>query len=285
VNILQAIILGIVQGLTEFLPVSSSAHLSIASRLMNLGDTGAAFTAIVQFGTQFAVVLYFRHEIVRILRDWFKSIPILARRLRRTSGQDTAITRISKDAKMGWLVILGTLPIVFFGVLFKHYIETSLRNPHIIATTLIIFGVVLWVSDHFSAQKYALEDMKTRPAFLNGVAQSLALIPGVSRSGATISAARLLGFERKAAAQFSFYLSIPSVFGAGIFELRGVFANYSDATSHGFPGWFATVTATIIAFAVGYLVIALFMKLIARISFKPFAIYRIIVALFIFALF
>ncbi|MDR1447498.1 MAG: undecaprenyl-diphosphatase UppP [Candidatus Ancillula sp.] len=283
-NTLQAIILGIFQGLTEFLPVSSSAHISIVSRLLNIGDAGAAFTAIIQFGTQFAVVLYFRREIVRILVDWFRSLGIIAKKVLKLKNYNEQ-QKITAHAKMGWLIILGTLPIVVFGALLKHHIETSFRDIHITAVMLIVFGIVLCVSDIFSRHEYTLKDLKPKSAFLYGLAQSLALVPGVSRSGATISAGRLMGFNRTTAARFSFFLSIPSVFGAGLFELKDVFENFSVATSVGFPGWFATIIATIISFFIGYLVIATFMKVISRISLTPFAIYRILVGLLIFALF
>jgi undecaprenyl-diphosphatase len=283
VDSLQAIVLGIFQGLTEFLPVSSSAHLSIVSRLLNIGDAGAAFTAIVQFGTLLAVVLYFRHEVVRILTDWFKSLRIIAGKVLKLEDRNKPQT-MTAHAKMGWLIILGTLPIVVLGALLKHHIETSFRNIHVTAVTLILFGVIIWVSDVFSRQKLTLKDLKPKSAFLYGLAQALALVPGVSRSGATIAAGRLLGFNRTTAARFSFYLSIPGVFGAGLLELKDVFENFSAATSVGFPGWFATITATIIAFIVGYLVIALFMRVISRISFKPFAVYRICAGLLILAL-
>jgi undecaprenyl-diphosphatase len=249
---------------------------------MGIGDSGAAFTAIVQFGTQFAVLLYFRKEIAKILGCWFRTLPSVIRNFFKwltTKGPRARFPKLEENARIGWLIILGSLPIVVLGVLLKDSIETSFRSLWITAVMLIVFGIVLWVSDISSKRELVLSKLTPLRALYYGLAQSLALIPGVSRSGSTIAAGRFMGFTRETAAKFSFYLSIPSVFGAGIFELKDVFEDVGAATSSGFPGWTGVIVATIIAFIVGYLVIAVFMKLISKISFKPFAIYRIVLGI------
>ncbi|GHT81627.1 undecaprenyl-diphosphatase [Actinomycetota bacterium] len=271
----QAIILGLVQGLTEFLPVSSSAHISIVGKLMGFDVSGdgspgyTAFTAIIQIGTEIAILLYFFKDIVRILGAWFKTFVTAI----KSGPKKSTSAKIGTDATMGWLIILGTIPIVIAGVVLKTPIETIFRPLWLTAVMLILFGIILYVSDKISEQKNGLEDLGTKSTVLFGLAQCLALAPGVSRSGATISAGRLLGFDRKSAAKFSFYLAIPSVFGAALLELKSALG---DVDGLGFPGWPATIIATVVSFVVGYIVIAAFMKAIERISFKGFAIYRVV---------
>ncbi|MDR1861481.1 MAG: undecaprenyl-diphosphate phosphatase [Candidatus Ancillula sp.] len=277
-NFFQALVLGVVQGLTEFLPVSSSAHLSIFGKLMGFDVSGdgapgyTAFTAIIQIGTEVAVILYFFKDIVRILGAWFSTF------VTAVKGGPKAQTRkkIGEDAALGWLIILGTLPIVVFGVILKKPIETIFRPLWLTAAMLIVFGVIIYLADRVGKMDYTLDDLKSKSSVLFGLAQCLALVPGVSRSGATISAGRLLGFNRETAAKYSFYLAIPSVLGAAIFELKDAFG---DAASFGFPGWPATIVATVVSFIVGYIVIAAFMKAISKISFKGFAIYRVILGI------
>ncbi|MGO2111819.1 MAG: undecaprenyl-diphosphatase UppP, partial [Pseudoclavibacter sp.] len=202
----EAIILGIVQGLTEFLPISSSAHIRIVGEWIGAQDPGATFTAITQIGTEAAVILYFRRDIVRIIARWFQS-------LRGT------VPRTDPDARMGWFIIIGTVPVVLLGVLFQSLIRDQFRSLYIVATTLIVFGVILGVADVLGRNVRKLENLNLRHGLIYGFAQALSLIPGVSRSGGTITAGRLMGYERPAAARYAFLLAIPAVFGSGLYEL------------------------------------------------------------------
>ncbi|GAA3772354.1 undecaprenyl-diphosphate phosphatase [Microbacterium kribbense] len=257
----EAILLGLVQGLTEFLPVSSSAHLRIVGAFLpDAGDPGAAFTAITQIGTEAAVVVFFWRDIVRIISHWFRA---LVGRLPRNDP----------DAKMGWLIIIGTIPIVVLGLIFQNAIETTLRSLWIVAGTLIVFGVILGIADMIGAQRRKLDDLTVGHGIIYGLAQSLALIPGVSRSGGTITAGLLLGYTREAAARYAFLLAIPAVFGSGLYELYKVIKSPTpEVFSMG-----ETALATVIAFVVGLTVIAFFMKWITRHSFMPFVVYRVAV--------
>ncbi len=205
-DFLKAVVLGLIQGLTEFLPISSSAHLRIFPELFGWGDPGAAFTAVVQIGTEVAVLLYFRKDIWRIASAWLRSLvkPEL---------------RGAVDSRMGWYIIVGSLPIVLLGVALKDVIERDFRNLWIIGTTLVVLGVILGIADRVGRTDRTIDHMTLRHAILLGVAQACALVPGVSRSGATISMGRLLGYDREAATRFAFLLAIPAVVGAGIFEL------------------------------------------------------------------
>ncbi|MDP9898420.1 undecaprenyl-diphosphate phosphatase [Variovorax ginsengisoli] len=255
---IEAAVLGVVQGLTEFLPISSSAHLRILGPLLPSGaDPGAAFTAITQLGTELAVLIYFRHDILRIARAWAASL----------TGRGGAL---DPDARMGWLIIVGTLPIAVLGLLLKDFIEGSLRNLYITATMLIVFGLVLGAADHFGRKRRELSELSWRDGLLFGFAQALALIPGVSRSGGTITAGLLLGYRREAAARYSFLLAVPAVMASGFYQL---------ARSWGQPGPVAagpTLLATVVAFAVGYGVILGFMRFISTRSFRPFVYYRLL---------
>jgi undecaprenyl-diphosphatase len=267
---INAIILGLVQGLTEFLPVSSSAHIRIVGELLGTGaDPGARFTAIIQLGTEAAVLLYFWKDIVRIVSAWFRSL----------FGR---IPRNDPDARMGWLVIIGSIPIVVLGVLFQTRIETTLRSLWIVAATMIIFGILLGVADYVGAKTRRLKDLTWGHGIIFGFAQALALIPGVSRSGGTITAGLFMGYQRKAAARYSFLLALPAVFGSGFFQLyksikepcTQALAAANTCTLEVFgPG--ETAVATIVAFVVGLLVIVFFMSYISRRSFLPFVIYRL----------
>lgn len=256
-HLFEAIILGIVQGLTEFLPISSSAHLRILGAFMpSVQDPGAAFTAITQLGTEAAVVVFFWRDIVRIVKHW--SLALVGR-----------IPRNDPDARMGWLIIIGSIPIVVLGLLFQKQIEGVLRSLWIVAVMLILFGILLGIADAIGAKRRALSDLTVKHGIFYGLAQSLALIPGVSRSGGTITAGLLMGYERAAAARYSFLLAIPAVFGSGFFQL---------AKSFDEPGMFSageTLAATGIAFVVALGVIAFFMNWISKRSFLPFVIYRI----------
>lgn len=260
-HLLEAIFLGIVQGLTEFLPVSSSAHLRIVGAFLpSAQDPGAAFTAITQIGTEAAVVVFFWRDIVRIIGRWWSAL--LGR-----------IPRNDPDARMGWLIIIGSIPIVVLGLVFKDQIETVFRSLWLVAIMLIVFGVLLGVADAIGARKRELTDITLGHGIIYGLAQSLALIPGVSRSGGTITAGLLLGYTREAAARYAFLLAIPAVFGSGV---------YQAVKSIGEPSVFSageTLAATGIAFVVGLGVIAFFMRWISQRSFLPFVIYRILLGI------
>lgn len=253
----HAAVLGLVQGLTEFLPVSSSAHLRVFSALAGWDDPGAAFTAVTQLGTESAVLIYFRKDIAAIVGAWAASLFSPAR-------------RSDPNARLGWFVIVGTLPIGLFGAAFQDTIETSLRDLRVIGTTLIVFGLVLAVADRSRAVRNArpISDLTLPHAAAYGLAQSLALIPGVSRSGGTISAGLLMGYSREAAARYSFLLAIPAVLASGTLELFKIGEGPA-------PAWGPTLLATAIAFAVGYAAIAWFLKYISHNSFMPFVVYRV----------
>ncbi len=260
----EASILGIVQGLTEFLPISSTAHLRILAALSGWADPGAAFTAVTQLGTETAVLLYFRRDIWTILRTWTLSL-------------SRPQLRADPAARMGWYVILGTLPIGVLGFLLRDAIETSFRDLRIIAFTLIGFGLVLGVADAVARNVKRLEQLNLPDGLVFGFAQALALVPGVSRSGGTISAGLLLGYRREAAARYAFLLAIPAVVVSGIFELRHI--GEDQAAS-----WGPTILATVLAFGVGYAVIAWLLRYLAHGSFRPFVIYRVLLGVAVLAL-
>lgn len=256
IDLLKAVFLGTLQGLTEFLPISSSAHLRIFPELFGWNDPGAAFTAVVQIGTELAVLLYFRKDIWRIASAWVQSL-------------FRPEFRGQVDARMGWYIIIGSLPIVVLGVVLKDIIERDFRNLWVIGTTLIVLGVILGVADRFSSNDRTLREIGLKQATLMGLAQALALIPGVSRSGATISMGRFLGFEREAATRFAFLLAIPAVVGAGLFELKEI-PHGENAYS-----WGPTIVATVIAFVVGYASIAWLLRYVSTKSYLPFVLYRV----------
>ena len=259
-HFLEAIFLGFVQGLTEFLPISSSAHLRIVGVFLpGAEDPGAAFTAITQLGTETAVLVFFWREITRIIGHWFRAL----------SGR---IPRNDPDARLGWMIIIGTIPIAVLGLLFQNQIETTLRSLWIIAGTLIVFGVILGIADMIGAQRRTIDHLTVGHGIVYGLAQSLALIPGVSRSGGTITAGLLLGYKRADAARYAFLLAVPAVFASGLFELYKTL-KHPVAEIFTMP---ETLVATVVAFGVGLAVIAFFMRWISRHSFLPFVIYRIV---------
>ncbi len=272
----ESLILGLVQGLTEFLPVSSSAHLRLTAAFSGWEDPGAAFTAITQIGTEAAVLIYFRKDIGRIVSAWFRSL-----------GDKSM--RGDQDARMGWLVIVGSIPIGVLGVTLKDQIEGPFRDLRITATMLIGMGIVLGIADRLAArdesggrhrapaQRKGLQDLGVRDGLIYGACQAMALIPGVSRSGATISGGLFMGYTRESAARYSFLLAIPAVLASGLFELK-------DAMADDHVAWGPTIFATIIAFVVGYAVIAWFMKFISTKSFMPFVWYRIALGIVIIVL-
>lgn len=256
----EAVVLGLVQGLTEFLPISSSAHLRVVGDLLpGAGDPGAAFTAITQIGTEAAVILYFRHDIARIVRAWFGAL----------AGR---VPRSDHDARMGWYVIIGSIPIVVLGLVFQDAIEGGARNLYITAAMLAGFGVLLGIADHVGRTRLELTDLGTKHAVIFGFAQALALVPGVSRSGGTITAGLLMGYTREAAARYSFLLAIPAVLGSGFYQLA------KSGGSGGSAGGLATLIATVVAFGVGYVVIVWFLRLISHHTFWPFVAYRLVFA-------
>lgn len=258
-HLLEALFLGVIQGLTEFLPISSSAHVRIVGTMTGAGaDPGAAFTAITQIGTEAAVVVFFWRDITRIIGRWFRALV----------GK---LPRNDPDARMGWLIIIGSIPIVVLGLLFKDEIETVLRSMWIIAIMLIAFGILLGVADYIGAKRRALDQITYPHGILYGLAQALSLIPGVSRSGGTITMGLFLGYERAAAARYAFLLAIPAVFGSGFYQL---FKSWDAPNQYFSMG--ETVAATGIAFVVGLGVIAFFMNWISKHSFLPFVIYRIL---------
>lgn len=261
-NLFDALVLGLVQGLTEFLPISSSAHVQIAQTVFGMGDLPkpqlTAFIATIQLGTELAVLIYFWREILKIAGAWFRSF-------------GSPWSKASAEAKLGWLIIVGSLPIVFLGLVFKDQIETTLRNLWVIAFMLIIFGIILAVSDRIGSKQRGLNAMTAKDGLILGLGQALALIPGVSRSGGTISVGLFLGFSRQAAARYSFLLAIPAVFASGIYQ----FANSYKDLSGEMLG--ATAVATLVSFAVGFSVIVALLKYLNRGSFMPFVIWRVAV--------
>ena len=259
----EALFLGALQGLTEFLPISSSAHIRIAGALFGTAeDPGARFTAITQIGTELAVLIFFRNDIKQIISAWFRQIT------RRPSTSSTE----KSDARMGWLIIVGSLPIAILGYLGQDVISNDFRSLWLIASTLIIFGVILGIADKYGNSQRDLTNLSVRDGVLYGFAQSLALIPGVSRSGATIAMGRFLGYNRQAALRYSFLLAVPAVFGSGFYELKGAIWQGGDT---GVFTMAETLLATGIAFVIGYAVIAWLLKFVSTRSFTPFIIYRI----------
>jgi undecaprenyl-diphosphatase len=258
VSLIEAIVLGIAQGLTEFLPISSTGHLRIIPAFAGWEDPGAAFTAVTQLGTMAAVLLYFRHDLLRIARAWLRSV------------RDRE-ARSELDARLGWYILLGTVPIGIFGILFKDQIETGARDLYLIGVTLILLGLVLYVADKTSKRERSIEQIRTRDGFLMGMAQALALIPGVSRSGSTITAGLFLGFDRTAAARFSFLLSIPAVVLSGLLELGSIVSG--EEGQH--TGAVELVVATLLAFVTGYASIAFLLRWLTSHSMDIFVVYRV----------
>ncbi len=254
----EPIFLGLIQGLTEFLPISSSAHLRIVGEFFNTPlDPGATFTAITQIGTEFAVLLYFRVEILAIVQSLFKFF--------RTRD-------LEPQGRLGLLILLGTLPIVIFGYVGQDSIRSTFRSLWLIAIVLIVFGLILGLADRIGLNRKEISSLSTRDAIFYGLAQSLALVPGVSRSGATIAMGRILGYDRVSALRYSFLLALPAVFASGFFEL---FKALSDTASESSYSLTQTFVATVVAFVVGYAMIAWLLKFVATKSFMPFVIYRV----------
>ncbi len=256
---LEAIVLGIVQGLTEFLPISSTGHLRIVPAFLGWEDPGAAFTAVTQLGTMTAVLLFFREDLERIARAWLRSL------------RDPALRR-EHDAKLGWYIVLGTIPIGFFGLLFKDQIENGARDLYLIGSALIVLGLVLLLAERVGTRDRSIDEIDKRDGIAMGLAQALALVPGVSRSGATITAGLFRGLDRPAAARFSFLLSIPAVVLSGLLELASILKG--DESTHTSLGSLAL--ATFLAFVVGYASIAFLLRYLERHSTVVFVVYRVV---------
>jgi undecaprenyl-diphosphatase len=262
--VFEALILGIVQGLTEFLPISSSAHIRIVGEFLDgAKDPGARFTAITQIGTELAVLIFFRKDIVAIVRAWFQEAIM---------RKDISIEDKPR-ARMGWLIIFGTVPIVILGYFGSDFIEKDLRSLWLIASVMIIFGVILGIADKYGKSERSLDQLSTKHGLLYGAAQALALMPGVSRSGATIAMGRFLGYSREAALRYSFLLALPAVFGSGFYQLKKAFSSDAEPNVFSIP---ETLAATAVAFVIGYIIIAWLLKFVATRSFMPFIIYRVV---------
>lgn len=266
----EALVLGIVQGLTEFLPISSSAHLRIVGELIGSSDPGSAFTAITQIGTETAVLLYFRRDIARICRAWWRAVSG-----KNGTSRSARLGAKDPDARMAWWIALGSVPIVVLGLAFEDSIDRGFRNLYLTVLTLAVFGLLLGWADRVGRKRRELDHITAKHAVLFGFAQALALIPGVSRSGGTITAGLLMGYTREAAARYSFLLAIPAVLGSGLYKLVG---SLDDFGTPGTPSIGATLLATVVAFVVGYFVIIAFLRIVSTFSYKPFVIYRIALA-------
>ncbi|OBK16818.1 undecaprenyl-diphosphate phosphatase [Mycobacterium asiaticum] len=255
----QVVVLSVVQGLTEFLPVSSSGHLAIVSRVFFRGDAGASFTAVSQLGTEAAVLVYFARDIIRILRSWFHGLLVKSQR--------------DADYRLGWFVIIGTIPICVLGLLFKDVIRSGVRNLWVVATALVVFSAVIALAEYLGRQTRDIERLNWRDAVVVGAAQCLALVPGVSRSGSTISAGLFLGLERELAARFGFLLAIPAVFASGLFSLPDAFHPVTEGMSATGPQLLAS---TVIAFIIGLAAVAWFLRFLVRHNMYWFVGYRVV---------
>lgn len=265
---LQVIVLSVVQGLTEFLPISSSAHLAIVSRVFFSGDAGASFTAVSQLGTELAVLVYFGRDIIRILRAWFDGLLVRAH-------------RSNPDYRLGWYVIIGSIPIAVLGYAFKHAIRSDVRNLWVIATAMLVFSAVIAAAEYFSRQDRHIEQLTWKDSVFVGVAQCLALIPGVSRSGATISAGLVRGLDRPLSARFGFLLAIPAVFASGLFSLPDAFHPETEGMS---ATGLQLAVSVVIAFVVGYAAVAWLLRFLAHHAMYWFVGYRVLLSLTVMAL-
>jgi undecaprenyl-diphosphatase len=261
---LQTTLLALLQGLTEFLPISSSAHLVLMPRLVGWEDQGLAFDVAVHVGSLIAVVAYFRHELAKMLADWLRSI---------AGGERTA------EARLAWLVLLATLPVSVTGLLLHDFIETYLRSPLVIAVTTVVFGLLLWWSDWRGRQRREESSLRISDVLVIGFAQVLALVPGTSRSGITITAGLALGLTRTAAARFSFLLSVPVILVAGGYETLQL------VQEHGPVAWDMLLLGTAIAAISAWLCIHFFLQLVERIGMLPFVIYRLLLGALLFWMF
>jgi undecaprenyl-diphosphatase len=267
VDLLQAIVLGIVQGLTEFLPISSSAHQRIVPAMLGWEDPGAAFTAVTQLGTEAAVLIYFRHDLFNAATGWLRSL---------VDPQE----RGSFDARLGWYLIIATIPLGTLGLIFEEQIENGARDLYLIGSVLIVFALVLLWADRRGAHERQIDELSVRDGVLIGLAQALALVPGVSRSGATMSAGLLLGLTRPSAARFAFLLAVPAVLASGLFQLEGIISGEEGGDE---PIGYVLL-ATAISFVVGYAAIAWLLRFLTHHSVAPFVAYRIALGALVLAL-
>ena len=258
----HAIILGVIEGITEFLPISSTGHLTIAEKMLgySISDSSiTAFTAIIQSGAVLATVVYFWKDISRVLMAWIRGV--FVNKYRKNS-----------DYKYGWAIIIGSIPIAIVGILFKDEIETVLRSLWFVAIALILWSLVMWWADKKAKQNLHEEDLTWGDTLAVGIAQCLALIPGVSRSGATMSAGLLRNFDRVAVTKLSFFLSIPALSAAGILQIISKHSAIGASV-----GWTATIIATLISFVVAYISVAWLLKFVAKHDYSVFIWYRVIV--------
>ena len=265
---LQVVVLSVVQGLTEFLPISSSGHLAIVSRIFFGADAGASFTAVSQLGTEAAVLVYFGRDIIRILKAWFDGVFVKAH-------------RDNVDYRMGWYVIIGTIPIVLLGVAFKDQIRSEVRNLWVIATAMLVFSAVIAAAEYFGRQNRHAEQLTWRDGLLVGLAQCLALVPGVSRSGSTISAGLFLGLDRALAARFGFLLAIPAVFASGLFSLPDAFHPVTEGMS---ATGVQLLVSVVITFVIGYAAITWLLRFLTNHAMYWFVGYRVVLSLTVMAL-
>jgi len=265
VGLIQAFIYGLVQGLTEYLPISSTAHIRLVPTLFGWSDPGAAYTAAIQIGTIVAVLIYFGKDIIGAISAWARSM------------KDTS-TLQTPDARLGWAVFIGTIPVVIVGLAAKHSIEGPLRSLNIIGISLIVMGIVLFLAERFGKKTHDIKKVNLLDGVVVGLWQCIALIPGASRSGSTISGALLRGFDKEAAARFAFLLSVPSVLASGLFEL---IKERHQLFSQGVG---PVLVGNIVSFAVGYASIAFLMKLLRTKSLTPFVIYRVALGILILGL-
>jgi undecaprenyl-diphosphatase len=261
----EAIVLALVQGLTEFLPISSSAHLILVPKIFGWPDQGLAFDVAVHLGALLAVIWVFRYEIVAILSSWFKAL----------AGKEHSVA----DAHLGWSLLIATAPVIVAGVLLEDFISTQLRSPLVIATTTALFAVPLWMADRHRKTVNDEHQINYRAALLIGLAQMIALIPGTSRSGITMTAGLGLGLSRETAARFSFLLSIPAIAGAAVLETAELIQSDSPVC------WDVMATGLAVAFLSAYICIKLFLRTIERIGMVPFMIYRLLLAAILFAVY
>jgi len=259
----EAIMLALVQGLTEFLPISSSAHLILPSQVLGWSDQGLAFDVAVHVGTLLAIVIYFRREVFDLSQAWLNSV----------TGR-----KQSQNGRLAWLIVLSTIPAGLAGILFNDYISENLRSTAVIASTTIIFGLVLFLADRRGSRLLTIDSMNVKSAVIIGLSQAIALIPGTSRSGITMTAALLLGYSRDAAARYSFLLSIPLIAAAGLLKAKELSETGSE------DDWFLVMLGTGVAFLSAYICIHWFLTLLERIGFAPFVIYRLLLGLVVLSL-
>lgn len=261
---LQIVVLALLQGLTEFLPISSSAHLILVPAIVGWPDQGLAFDVAVHVGALLAVILYFRQQISFITLDFIQSL------IKR---------RIVGESNLAWAIIIATIPTVIAALLFKDFVENELRSPLVISAATVVFGFILWWADLSGKRQRSEYSIHWVDAIIIGLAQAIALIPGTSRSGITMTAALLLGFNRESAARFSFLLSIPAIAGAGLFKTKDLIESQLPVD------WYALGLGTVISFVSAYLCIHLFLSLLEKLGFTPFVIYRLALGLILFILF